>query len=168
MSNADIVNKFLEYYKAHDYQGMHSVLDENVKFSDFAFYIQGNQVKAMWHWFCIPYQKREEPVDVTKFEIIRSEGDIVESKYRVSYLYGDNRRPVIYFINSRFVVQNAKIVEQEDTFGNISESKFVELALGIPSLLFAILPKFLRNLINKEVKKEADKKLNKFMTDNGY
>ncbi|MCA6604140.1 MAG: nuclear transport factor 2 family protein [Pseudanabaena sp.] len=164
MLNVDVVNKFFECYKAHDYQGMHSFLDKNVKFSDFAFYIQGNQVKAMWHWFCVAYQKREEPVDVTKFEILRSEDDIVEAKYRVSYLYGDNQRPVIYFINSRFLIQNDKIVEQVDTFGNISESKFAEMALGFPSQLLALRPKLLRTVVNKK----ANEKLNKFMKDNGY
>ena len=118
----------------------------------------------MWHWFCVAYQKREEPVDVTKFEILRSEDDIVEAKYRVSYLYGDNQRPVIYFINSRFLIQNDKIVEQVDTFGNISESKFAEMALGFPSQLLALRPKLLRTVVNKK----ANEKLNKFMKDNGY
>jgi len=164
MSNVDIVNKFFSYYKAHDYEGMHSYLDTNVKFSDFAFKIQGSQVRAMWHWFCVPYLKREEPVDVTKFEIIRSEGDIVEAKYRISYLYGDNQRPVIYFINSRFVIQNDKILEQVDTFGNISDSKFAEMALGLPLQFFALRPKLFRNIVNKR----ANEKLNQFMKENGY
>jgi hypothetical protein len=164
MSNTDIVNKFFSCYKAHDYEGMHSCLDKNVKFSDFAFKIQDSQVRAMWHWFCVPYLKREEPVDVTKSEIIRSEGDIVEAKYRVSYLYGDSQRPVIYFINSRFVIQNDKILEQIDTFGNISDSKFVEMALGIPGQIFALRPQLVRNKVNKK----ANEKLNQFMKENGY
>ena len=164
MSNIDIVNKFFSCYKAHDYEGMHSCLDKNVKFSDFAFKIQGSQVKAMWHWFCVPYLKREEPVDVTKFEIIRSEGDIVEARYRVSYLYGDNQRPVIYFINSRFVIQNDKIVEQIDTFGNISDSKFAEMALGLPLQFLALRPKLLRDVVNKK----ANEKLNQFMKEHNY
>ena len=164
MSKVDIVNRFFEFYKVHDYEGMHSCLDENVKFSDFAFDIRGKEVKAMWHWFCVPYLKREEPVDVTKFEILRSEGDIVEAKYRVSYLYGDKQRPVIYFINSRFVVQNDKIVAQEDTFSNISVSEFADMALGFPSQLLALQPKLLRNVVNKK----ANEKLHQFMRENGY
>lgn len=163
MSNADIVNKFFSCYKAHDYEGMHSCLDDNVKFSDFAFKIQGSQVKAMWHWFCVPFLKREEPVDVTKFEIIRSEGDTIEAKYRVSYLYGDNQRPVIYFINSRFVIQNDKIVEQIDTFGNISDFKFAEMALGFPRQFIALTP-----WLRTSVQEGATKKLNQFMKAHGY
>ena len=166
MSNADIVNKFFSCYKAHDHEGMHSCLDENVKFSDFAFKIQGKEVKAMWHWFCVPYLKREDPVDVTKFEIIRSEGDIVEAKYRVSYLYGDKQRPVIYFINSRFVIQNDKIVEQTDTFNTILPSKFTEMALGFPRFL-ALLP-LISRIIRALVQKKAAEKLNQFMKDHKY
>jgi len=156
MSNTDIVTKFFECYKAHDYKGMHSCLDENVKFSDFAFDIQGEQVRAMWHWFCVPYQQREKPVDIPKFKIIQSDADIVIAEYRVKYLYGDKQRPVDYFIKANFVIQNGKIVEQTDVFSNISDSEFAEKALGFPLQLLALIPKFLRYAVNKT----ANKKLN--------
>lgn len=167
MSNVDIVNKFFSCYQSHNPEGMHSCLDENVKFSDFAFKIQGSEVKAMWHWFCIPYLKREEPVDVTQFEIIRSEGDIVEAKYRVSYLYGYKQRPVIYFINSSFVIQNDKIVEQLDTFSNILPSKFTRMALGFPSQILALTP-LTMSLLRVLVQKTATEKLKQFMDEHKY
>jgi hypothetical protein len=115
MSNEDIVRKFFSYYQSHDFEGMYNCLDENVKFSDFAFDTQGNQVRSMWHWFCIPFLNRKEPVDVTEFEILHVEGDIVEASYRVSYLYGDKQKPITYFIKASFVVQSNKIIKQTDT-----------------------------------------------------
>jgi len=163
MSNEDIVRKFFSCYQSHDFKGMHSCLDENVKFSDFAFDIQGNQVRAMWHWFCIPFLRREEPVDVTKFEILRAEGDVVEARYRVSYLYGDKQSPVIYFIKASFVIQNDKIVKQTDTFGNISEYEFAKMALGFPLQFLALTP-WLRGVVQAK----AIKKLNEFMQTYNY
>ncbi len=47
MSNEDTVRRFFSCYKTHDFEGMQSCLDENVKFSDFAFDIQGKEVRAM-------------------------------------------------------------------------------------------------------------------------
>jgi hypothetical protein len=47
MTNEDIVRKFFSCYQAHDYLGMQNCLDENVKFSDFAFDLQSKQVKAI-------------------------------------------------------------------------------------------------------------------------
>ena len=163
MSNAEIVNKFFSCYKAHDYEGMHSCLDENVKFSDFAFKIQGSQVRAMWHWFCVPYLSRKKSVDIPEFEIIQSNGDVVVAKYRVKYLYGDKQRPVDYFIKASFVIQNDKIVEQLDTFSTISDFKFAEMALGFPFQFLAFTP-----LLRTLVQKGATKKLNQFMKAHGY
>jgi hypothetical protein len=94
MLNEDVVNNFLTHYQNHKFEGMHDCLDENVTFSDFAFDIQGKEVRAMWHWFCVGYLPRPKPVDVPEFEILRSEGDVVFTKYRVSYLYGEKQRPV--------------------------------------------------------------------------
>ena len=167
MSNADIVNKFFSCYKAHDYEGMHSCLDKDVKFSDFAFKIQGSQVRAMWHWFCVPYLKREEPVDVTKFEIIQSNGDVVLANYRVKYLYGDKQRPVDYFIKASFVIQNDKIIEQKDTFSTILPSKFTEMALGFPLQFLALSP-LTSWILRALVQKKAAEKLNQFMKDHEY
>ncbi len=163
MSNEDTVRKFFLCYQAHDFKGMQSCLDENVKFSDFAYEIEGIKVKAMWHWFCVPFGPREEPVDVTKFEIIKSDNDVVLAKYRVSYLYGKQQRPVIYFIEACFIIQNDKIVEQKDTFSSISQFKFAGMALGFPFQFLALTP-----LLRWIVKNEAAKKLNHFMETHGY
>ncbi len=163
MSNEDVVRKFFSCYQSHDFKGMNSCLDEHVKFSDFAFDIQGNQVRAMWHWFCIPFLLREEPVDVTTFEILHAEGDVVEASYRVSYLYGDKQKPVIYFIKTSFVIQNDKIVQQTDEFGNISEYEFAKMALGLPFQFLAFTP-----LLRDIVQPKAIKKLNEFMQTYNY
>lgn len=160
MLNEEIVKKFLTCYQAHDFRGMHECLDENVTFSDFAFNIQGKEVRAMWHWFCVPYQKREKPIDVPEFEVVKSEGDVVLAKYRVSYLYGDKQRPVDYFIKAYFRLQNGKIADQKDTFGNISQFEFAKMAFGFPLQLLALTP-----LLRIVVKKEAAKKLKQFMED---
>jgi len=148
---------------------MHDCLDENVTFSDFAFDIQGKEVRAMWHWFCVPYLERKKPIDVPEFEgvpefkIVQSKGDIVLAKYRVSYLYGEKQRPVDYFINTKFRLQNDKIVDQKDTFGNISQFEFAGMAFGFPLQLLALTP-----LLRIVVKKKAAEKLNQFMPDHGY
>ena len=163
MSNKDIVNDFLTHYQKHEFEAMHDCLDENVKFSDFAFDIKGKEVKAMWHWFCMGYPPRPQPVEAPKFEIVRSEGDIVLAKYRVRYPYGEKQRPVDYFINARFKLQNGKIVGQEDTFSNISQFEFAKMAFGFPLQLLALTP-----LLRPIVKKKAAEKLSQFMNDYGY
>lgn len=163
MLNEDIVNNFLTRYQKHDFGGMHDCLDKNVTFSDFAFDIQGKEVRAMWHWFCVTYLERKKPIDVPEFEIIQSEGDIVLAKYRVSYLYGEKQRPVDYFINSHFRLTNGKIVDQKDTFGSISQFEFAEMAFGFPLQLLALTP-----LLHIVVRKKAAEKLSQFMKDYGY
>ena len=166
--NEDIVKKFLTCYHDHDFRGMHDCLDENVTFSDFAFDIQGKEVRAMWHWFCVPHLERKKPIkvpefEVPKFEIAKSEDDVVLAKYRVSYLYGDKQRPVNYFINAHFRLQNGKIVGQKDAFGSISQFEFAEMAFGFPLQLLALTP-----LLRIVVKKKAAEKLRQFMKDHGY
>jgi hypothetical protein len=158
MLNEDIVKKFLTCYQAHDFRGMHNCLDENVTFSDFAFDIQSKEVKAMWHWFCVPYLERKKPIDVPEFDVTKSEGDVVSAKYRVSYLYGEKQRPVDYFISSHFKVHNGKIVDQTDSFGNISQYEFAKMAFGFPLQLLALTP-----LLRVVVKKKAAEKLRQFM-----
>jgi limonene-1,2-epoxide hydrolase len=163
MSNEDVVKKFFSCYQQHDFKGMHSCLDENIKFSDFAYDIQGDQVKAMWHLFCISYLPRKKPVDIPEFKIIEIAGNTVLAKYRVSYLYGEKERPVDYWIEAYFKIKDNKICEQQDEFDSVSTFGFVEMALGFPYQLIAIKPldQILRVLINKKVMK----KLNKFMEE---
>jgi hypothetical protein len=163
MSNADTVSNFLTYYQKHEFDSMHNCLDENVKFSDFAFDIKGKAVKAMWHWFCIEYSPRPKPVEVPDFEIVHSESDVVLARYRVSYPYGDKQRPVDYFITARFKILNGKIVEQEDVFNNISQFEFAKMAFGFPLQILALTP-----LLRPIVKKKAIEKLRKFMKDYRY
>jgi ketosteroid isomerase-like protein len=163
MTNEDIVKKFFSCYQAHDYVGMQNCLDENVKFADFAFDIEGKQVKAMWHWFCVSYPPRDKPVSVPEFEVVNSNNDKVLAKYRVNYLYGDNQRPVDYFIQAHFKLQDDKIVEQKDEFSSISEFEFAEMAFGFPLQLLALTP-----LLRVLVKKKAAEKLSQFIKDYGY
>jgi hypothetical protein len=163
MLNEDIVKRFLTCYRDHDFRGMHNCLDENVIFSDFVFDIQGNEVRAMWHWFCVPHLERKKPIEVPEFEIAKSEGGVVLAKYRVSYLYGDKQRPVDYFINAYFRLQNGKIVDQKDVFGSILQFEFAEMAFGFPLQLLALTP-----LLRIVVKKKATEKLRQFMNNHGY
>jgi hypothetical protein len=160
MSNEDIVKKFLTCYQAHNFRGMHNCLDENVTFSDFAFNIQGEEVKAMWHWFCMPYGKREKPIEIPEFAIVKSEDNSVQAKYRVKYFYGDKQKPVDYFIKSDFRLNNEKIIDQQDNFDDISEYQFAQQAFGFPLQLLAFTP-----LLRILVKKEATKKLKQFMKE---
>ena len=163
MSSKEIVERFFNNYQKHDINGMQSCLDNDVKFSDFAFDIQGREVKAMWHWFCVPYSPRAKPIDVPEFEVVKSDNDTVSAKYRVSYLYGDKQRPVDYVIESHFRLKNDKIVEQKDTFSNISEFEFAKMAFGFPVQLLALTP-----LLHIMVRKKAAEKLKQFMKDQGY
>jgi hypothetical protein len=163
-NNINLVQKFFSCYQNHDFQGMHHCLAENIKFSDFAYDIQGVQVKAMWHLFCISYLTRTNPVNVPEFEIGQATEDTVSAKYRVSYVYED--KPVDYFIEADFKIQDNKIVEQKDKFGSISTFEFIKMAFGFPLQLLAVEPldRLLRVLINKKVME----KLDRFMKDNGY
>lgn len=163
MSNEDVIKKFLTCYQNHDFSGMNDCLDENVTFSDFACDIQGNKVRAMWHWFCGPYKERKDPVEVPEFEVGISEGGIVSAKYRVKYLYGSKKKCIDYFINSKFRVQNGKILEQQDSFGSISQYQFAQRLLGFPGKLIGVTP-----LFRIVVRKKFAKTLSEFMKDYGY
>ena len=163
MSNQDVVEKFLTYYSQHDFNGMHDCLHKDIKFSDFAFDIQGREVRAMWHWFCVPFLPRKEPVNVPKFKVVKCDADTVTAEYEVSYRSGDDQRPVDYCIEAHFVLQNGKIVEQKDTFGNVSQFEFAKMAFGFPLELLALTP-----LLRPIVQKKASDKLSQFMKKYGY
>ncbi len=162
MSNVLIIEDFLRYYQNHDWEGMHRYLDETVKFSDFAFDITGEEVKAMWHWFSITYGGRP-PIEVPEFKVEESTTDHMTARYRVKYLYGEKQRLVDYWIKSSFRLRNDKIIEQVDTFGSISQYQFAEMAFGKPISLLALTP-----LFSVLVKGKASEKLKKFMRDLGY
>jgi hypothetical protein len=136
---------------------MQSCLDGDVRFSDFAFDIRGKEVMAMWHWFCVAYPPRERPIAVPEFNVVEESGDIVLTKYRVSYGSGEDQRPVDYFIKSRFTLKNDKIVEQHDEFSNVSEFAFAKMAFGFPTQLLAVTP-----LLRVIVRKRALEKLKQF------
>jgi len=163
MLNEDIVKEFLTCYQNHDFLGMHNCLDENVKFSDFACDIQGTKVRAMWHWFCVPYKERKDPVDVPNFEITSSEGDLVSAEYRVSYFFGAKKRHINYVIKSQFRIQNSKVIEQKDLFGSISPYQLAQMLLGFTGQLLGFTP-----LFRMIVKKKFAKTLSQFMKDFGY
>ncbi|MCY7273647.1 MAG: nuclear transport factor 2 family protein [Phormidesmis sp. CAN_BIN44] len=163
MSNEETVDGFLRCYQQHDFRGMHACLADDVEFSDFAFKIRGSAVKAMWHWFCIPYSPRPEPVKVPEFEVIKVEADRVIARYRVNYLYGEALRTVDYWIRSTFTVGDGKIVAQTDRFDRISAFEFARMAFGLPVALLAFTP-----LLQSTVQKKAAEKLNKFSQQYGY
>lgn len=159
--NQEIVNNFLNHYKNHDFKGMESCLGENCKFSDFAFdNLEGYKVVKMWHWFCVRYPPREEPIDVPDYKITECHDDWVTAEYEVSYHYGEKQRPVNYVIKSRFQIQDGKIVQQQDSFGNVSQFEFAKMALGYPLCLLAFTP-----LLQTIVRKKANDKLNQFIKD---
>lgn len=161
MSNRAIVEKFLSCYKNRDYPGMQSCLADDVQFSDYAFEnIHGKEVMAMWHWFCIPYGDRKNPIAVTEFSILKEGGDAVVAKYRVQYLYGKDERPVDYFIKARFTLGNDRIVRQHDEFFSITEFEFAKMAFGFPTDLLALI-----SLLRTIVRKKAGEKLGQFMSE---
>ncbi|MCY6492804.1 nuclear transport factor 2 family protein [Leptolyngbya sp. GGD] len=163
MSGEKTVRGFLGCYQQHDFKGMQAYLADAAEFSDFAFQIQDNAVKAMWHWFCIPYTSRPDPVKVPEFEVISVEGDRVIARYRVVYLYGEALRPVDYWIRATFTVSDGKIVTQTDRFDQISAFEFARMAFGLPVALLAFTP-----LLRSTVQKKATEKLNKFSQEYGY
>ncbi len=172
MSSQEIVRGFLRCYQQHDFKRMQAYLADDVEFSDFAFQIRGKAVKAMWHWFCMPYPPRPEPVKVPEFEVVGVEGDPhkrdrqvnrVTAHYRVAYLYGETLRPVDYWIRSTFTVRDGKIVAQTDQFDTLSPFQFAKMAFGLPTALLAFTP-----LLRSTVQKKAREKLDKFSREYGY
>ncbi len=163
MLNEEVIKTFLTSYQNHDFFRMHECLDENVTFSDFAFDIQGKEVRAMWHWFCVPYLEHKEPIEVPELQIVQSEDEVVLAKYRVKYLYGEKQRPVDYFVNTCFRLRDGKIIDQKDKFSSISEFEFAEKAFGFPLQLLALTP-----LLRIMVKQKAAEKLGRFMKEHGY
>ena len=163
MSETNIVENFFNAYRRHDHGGMAACLAEDSHFSDYAFDIRGAAVRAMWHWFCVPYAARRAPVAVSDVAVAPTRGDEINARYRVSYLYGDRERPVDYVIDSRFRLRDGRIVEQQDSFATLTEWGFASMAFGFPTSVLAITP-FLR----PTVRRKALESLESFMQANGY
>ena len=154
-TNRDIVNSFFTYYQMHEPTGMHSCLDPQVEFSDLAFAkISGPEVRAMWHWFCVPYGSRKEPVHVPSFFIVDEEGDHVRAEYQVKYSLGP-RHLVDYSIQTDLTLKDGKIVRQIDRL-MISNYQFARMALGFPQCLLALTPLFRPLIRRKTAKKLAE------------
>ncbi|MBL8292979.1 MAG: nuclear transport factor 2 family protein, partial [Bryobacterales bacterium] len=139
MNNSDIVSAFLRCYEKQDAEGMGGYLDAKVRFSDMAFeLITGDNVRAMWAWFCEPSRTRDnQPVKVRNSEITRVDGDRVEARYEVDYTLTEEKKPrrtVRYVILSDFTLRDGKIISQRDT-PSISQFAFARMALGFPGCL---------------------------------
>ena len=154
MSNAEIVEKFFRSYLKRDFQGMHACLAEGVRFSDYAFeQLQGDRVRAMWQWFCTG----EPKIDMLGYKVLREEGDRVTARYRIRYFHRSDEkaepRKVEYMIASDFRLADGKIVEQQDSFYELSEFDFAKMRVGLPKALLAHTPAF-RMLIRREMSEQ--------------
>ena len=156
MNNTKTVTDFFLFYQKHDYAGMLSCLDPQVGFSDLAFRkITGDDVRAMWNWFCIPTESRLKPVFILEFKILEAEGEHVQARYQVDYTLERGHR-VNYVIQSDFTLRNGKIVRQVDS-PTISNFQFARMALGFPKCLLALTP-----LFKPIIRGEMGKKLSEF------
>jgi ketosteroid isomerase-like protein len=159
MQNEDVVKNFFLAYQAHDCKGMHSCLDENVKFSDFGFDIQGDEVRAMWHLFTSQTETRP-PIEVPGFEIIKSNDDLITAKYQVKYPFGEKKRVVDYTIEAHMKLKDGKIIDHKD-ISSITE--WAWMAFGLPVYLISWTPYF-----HNKVKKDANERLQHFMREHNY
>ena len=158
MTNVDVVKGFFSSYSNHDWAGMGACLDPQVEFQDLAFKnLAGDDVRAMWRWYCQPTETRKEPIQVPGFEIFRIDGDQVAAEYWVRYLLG-GKHLVNYVIHSELTLQNGKIVRQIDR-PVISNFEFARMAMGVAGCLLALTPAF-RPVIRTAMRR----KLNEFKT----
>lgn len=160
MNNSDIVSAFLASYEKHDAEGMAVYLDAGVVFSDLAFErITGDNVRAMWAWFCEPSPTRDDkPVKVRNSEVTRVDGDRVQARYEVDYTLTEEKKPrrtVRYVILSDFTLRDCRIISQRDT-PSISQFAFAKMALGFPGCLLALTPLFRPILRSKMCAKLLD------------
>ena len=163
MTRTEVVERFFESYVRHDHAAMVACLTDDVHFDDYAFDIRGSAVLAMWHWFCIPYGDRKEPVNVSDVVVTSACADDIGARYRVSYLYGRRQRPVDYVIQSVFRLRGGRIAEQHDSFATLTEWEFASSAFGFPLAALAITP-----ILRPRVRKKALASLEAFMRDQGY
>ena len=145
MTNPEVVSAFLRAYQNSNYVEMQTYLHAGVEFSDLAFEaICGDDVRAMWHWFCVSTESRAEPVRVPRFHVDKAEDDWVDAWYEVDYRLGDGQartRRVNYVIRTHMALQNGKIIRQVDT-PTISNLRFALMAVGFPKCLAALTPFF--------------------------
>jgi hypothetical protein len=157
MKNEEIVLDFLAAYERHDFRGMAIHLDEKVVFSDLAFRrLAGDDVRAMWAWFCEPSETRDnQPVNIRNIQITRTQGEHVQARYEVDYTLTETtkpRRSIRYVIQSDFTLGGRRIVSQRDT-PTISQFAFARMALGFPGCLLGLTPLFKLLLRKKMCKK---------------
>src|SRR5262249_39602834 len=104
MTNREVVSAFLGAYQRHDYRAMHACLAPGVEFCDLAFKkIAGDQVRAMWQWYCVRTPTGAEPIAVPGFETMSSNGETVNAEYWVRYMPAADKH-VNYVIRSEFTV----------------------------------------------------------------
>jgi ketosteroid isomerase-like protein len=155
MTSGEVVSAFLGAYQRHDYHAMHACLDPDVEFCDLAFKkIAGDQVRAMWQWYCVRTPTRAEPIGVPGFETTSSNGETVNAEYWVRYMPAPGRH-VNYVIRSEFTVRDGKIVRQVDE-PVISNLEFARMAMGLPLCLLALTPFFKPLIRAKMLGKLAD------------
>ena len=146
LSNREVVTAFFSAYRDHQPEQMGRWLHPEVEFSDLAFEkLTGDNVGAMWHWFCVPFGKRDQPIKVPDFEITGESGDTVLVRYRVRYELDRGKHKVDYPIASTVTLRDGRIRRQEDRLA-ISKFRFAWMAAGFPNCLFAYTPQFDKKL----------------------
>jgi SnoaL-like domain len=120
-THAEVLTRLFTALQRHDHQTMAGCYDEDATFKDIAFEINGKKrIHAMWHMIC-------EGDIRTTFEIANADDRSAVVKVVDDYTFRSSGRNVHNVIESRFLLRNGLIIDQQDA---CDARKWAGMALG--------------------------------------
>lgn len=134
-----------------EYETMQQCYHEEATFEDPAFgKLNCEEVKEMWKMLCLSVRAFSLSIEQAS-----TDGDSGASHVIACYLFSQTGRQVVNHIHTTFRFKEGRILEQKDTF---DLWKWSRQALGAPGWLFGW-----SSFFQKEIRKKAKKRLEKFM-----
>ena len=153
LSDIDIIESFYRSFQNLDAKGMNDFYHENATFSDPVFHhLNSLEVKKMW---AMLIERSDGKLDI-QFSNIRSVGNKILAHWEAKYEFSRSKRKVHNKIDSEFVLQNGKIINQIDSF---NFWKWASMALGPIGTLLGWTT-YLKNKVRKQSRRILKKYMN--------
>lgn len=152
----EIIENFYTAFSNGDAESMIQHYHPNIHFHDPAFgELQGERAMNMWRMLL----SSKDASPKISFSDVQMEGDAVTAHWQANYLFGPKKRKVENKIKARFVFQEGKIIDHEDSF---NVWKWSAQALGPVGTLLGWTP-----FMKGKIQTMANGNLDKFIMQKG-
>ena len=150
-ANESLINHFYTSFQNKDIKGMQNSYADNATFNDPAFRnLDAKQVRSMWEMLI----KSSKDMRL-EFSNIRADSHSGSAEWVAYYTFSATGRKVVNRVKSSFIIENGKIVSQEDDF---NFHRWSAQALGLSGLLLGWT-----SFLKKKVQKTASDKLKAYI-----